>query len=544
MAIDLPPVMPPQLASQVQIEAHQPRSAAIEQKINGVLMRVYGNKYLSTEQVTGILAAAETPSAAITALTRRYYNLGHLLVAVHYYRQDDTVHVLVEQNTVKGLRGNPRATAFFDGLVGDPDLQLEEFDRARVLADVYAERAGVEYSISYEQHYDNAVILDFIESPSDDYDANDAYVEINNQGSRFLGRYFGELGGSQRFSTGTEFRLGYRTAFTDFGEASDGDDFHRLNIALEQPMASGLYTVEASHIRYEREPTVSATAAADPACLPLLMNCDAAISETELSLDARISSAALRGEHVLYSNPVRRLSLFERVEYIDSRIEARSSDTPLLEERYATLEVGGRYSLRDTVLGQPSFARLQLAGKIGLSGSGGSFESDDGNGVGIGRRSADFFVFTPAVALRTSLANGAELSLNALGQWNNSVQLPQQQQWVLGGIHRLAAWLPGTLIGDEGFYARLALQKSFDWNGVAITPAVFTEYGSAWFQDTSSALGDAQSLSDIGVSVTFDVAQGLESELALATAVSEDVQDETRVERQEAEFFWRLRWRF
>jgi hypothetical protein len=162
MAIDLPPVMPPQLASQIQIEAAaRVETAAITAVIGGINIRVVGNTQLSTAQIEALLAESESPSDAITSLTRRYYNAGHLLVSVSYYRVENTVTVLVSQAAVKGVRGNPQVTAHFASLVGDRDLSLAEFDRARVLADLQAERAGLAYSIAYEQHYDNQVILDF-----------------------------------------------------------------------------------------------------------------------------------------------------------------------------------------------------------------------------------------------------------------------------------------------------------------------------------------------------------------------------------------------
>ena len=60
MAIDLPPVMPPQLATHTQIEAAaQTNAEAITAVVAGITMRVVGNKYLSPTQITAILAAAD-----------------------------------------------------------------------------------------------------------------------------------------------------------------------------------------------------------------------------------------------------------------------------------------------------------------------------------------------------------------------------------------------------------------------------------------------------------------------------------------------------
>ena len=83
---------------------------------------------------------------------------------------------------------------------------------------------------------------------------------------------------------------------------------------------------------------------------------------------------------------------------------------------------------------------------------------------------------------------GQQLRLLACMSAQQSQQLPQQQQWVLGGIHRMAAWLPGTLIGDEGFYARLAVQKPFDWNGVTKDGRQVSKiFFVSWVPDTCKA---------------------------------------------------------
>lgn len=543
MAIDLPPVMPPQLATQQQIQqAERTEGAVIERRINGILLRVLDAPYLSAEQLKALLAQAESPSAAITALGRRYYSMGQLLVSLQYYRVADTVTVIVNQGRVKGLRGNPRVTHFFGGLVGDADLQLDEFDRARVPADIYARRAAVDYQISYEHHPDQAVILDFIEQPAAEPDASDLGVELNNQGSRFLGRYFAQLDGAQRFATGTELRGAYRTVVSDWGGAQNGDDYHQFSLGIDQPMRYGMYGIEASHIQYNRRFEVEEEVPDGDFCLPPLFPCNAIVQTEVLPLEAEVTEVALQGEQLLYSNPLRRLNLFERLSYVDSEIAPQQGGQALLEERYAALEIGARYTLRDTVLGWPAVARLELATKAGLSGDKGSFGTEPSAEVAIGRRTAEFLITKPAAAFNLSVGPRSELRLSLQGQWADGAQLPQQQQWVLGGGQTLSAWLPGTLIGDDGLLGSLTLQRRYDWGRWQLLSAAFVEYGSARFRDTRDELGDWQSLADIGLGVTLETDFGLQSQLLVATSIHEDVQDEARLDRQQADFFWTLRW--
>jgi hypothetical protein len=545
MAIDLPPVMPPQLATQQQVEfAKQYQGSYVQRDINGVLLRVQEAPYLSEAQLQAILDSADSPSTAITALSRRYYNMGHLLVGLSYFRLGDTVTVMVSQNSVKGLRGAPLLTHFFSGLVGDDSLQLHEFDRARVPASIYAERAGLEYSISYEAHADNEVILDFVEREAADSDATDVDVELNNRGSRFLGRYFARVGLAHRFATGTELKANAQTVIRDWGETGDGDDYQQVEVSVDQPLRYGLYGIDLSYIRYERAPEVVVTSSGGGFCLPPLISCPIQQQALTLPLDAEIQQASLRGEQLLFSNPLRRFNVFERLSYVDSRIEPQAGGDALLEERFVSLELGARYTLREQWLGRPVFARMEFATELGLSDDDGSLGQEPTAKVAIGRRSAEYLIAKPAVAMTLALSGNTELRLSAQGQWSDNTQLPQQRQWVLGGGSSLSAWLPGTLVGDDGVHASMAIQRQYEWRDLTLTPALFVEYGAARFNDTDDELGEWQNLADAGLGVSLEMPYGLSSHWVAALPLADDVDDEARLDSKEVDFYWSLRWQW
>ena len=55
MAIDLPPIIPPQLSTAERIQAHAAVSGeAIETRVAGFAMRISGNRYLTREQIEQI----------------------------------------------------------------------------------------------------------------------------------------------------------------------------------------------------------------------------------------------------------------------------------------------------------------------------------------------------------------------------------------------------------------------------------------------------------------------------------------------------------
>lgn len=549
MAIDLPPVMPPQLASQQEINAVADSSASVvSATIAGVQLKVLGNTLLSADQVQSVLDRAKAPSEAITALTRRYYSAGHLLVSLRYFRSGNTVTVLVSQSAVKGLRGDPQVTRHFQSLIGDTDLSLAEFDRARVLADLQAKRRGLSYNISYEQHFDDQVILNFQTQDAPAYQPREFTLDASNRGSRFLGRYFGAAGLRQQFSSGTEAALVYQTAFPDLGEAGDGDQYHQLELRLDHPFTFGLYGIDVSHIRYEREPeiTMAEGGILGGICLPPLISCEP--DTASVQLDAEITELALTGEQVLYSNPVRRLNLFQRLEHTDSSIELAGSSAELLDESYETATVGLRYSSRANQLNVTQFLKAELGLSVGLGDDDGSFGRDSdtgsGNDVSIGKRSAEFVILRPQFAYQRDLAVGLQLDASFQAQLTDDKQLPQQQQFVLGGMESLSAYLPGVLIGDAGYYLKLELSSKQQWWGLDWEPGVFFEYGASQFVDASSTLGETQSLSDAGVRLKLALPKGFETELLAAASLHEDVTDERRGGDMEADFFWRLRWRY
>ncbi|MBD2857466.1 hypothetical protein IB286_00505 [Spongiibacter sp. KMU-158] len=544
MAIDLPPVLPPQLATQSQIEASAflDQSRVQQATIAGVTLRVIGNTALSAAQVQALLDAATSPSAAITELTRQYYNAGHLLVGVRYFRVGDTVTVLVKQNTLSGVRGEKGIAAHFQGLVGDADLQMAEFDRARVLADWRADRAGLDYAVSFEQHDDDKVIMELVSRPAADYQATEFQMSLDNRGSRFLGRYFAEANVVQRLPDGSEFSGSYQTALTDLGESNQGDDYHQADLRYQRATRFGLYGISGSYLSYSRELGVTQAAESNLLCELLGIACTSATTNI-FDLDAEVGRVALQGEQVLRSNPARRITVFQQLEYVDSSIETEAGER-LLEERYATLGLGTRYAWRGQHFGQRASLRAELGVNVGLSDNEGSLGTDTSDGVGIGRRQADFVTLAPQLAYKLEWPQQWRSTALFTGQFANDVQLPQQQQWVLGGMNGLSAWLPGALLGDSGYLLNIAMQRDWYWGTLQFTTAAFAEWGAAWFEDARPDLSDSQNASDAGLRLGVVSDWGLSSELIAAAPLADDVSDAERLENLRADFYWRLKLRF
>ncbi|MBU1833924.1 MAG: hemin-binding protein [Gammaproteobacteria bacterium] len=557
MAIDLPPVMPPQLATPAQISAYSAVSAAeVSATINGTNVRVLGNRYLSDPDVKNILSSAKTPAEGIINLTKRYYQSGHLLVRIRYAREGDDVVVFVEQLTLSDIRVDADIQPYFEGLVGDTDLSISEFDRARILANLKAERGGYEYSMSYQETGNNTVALVMTKAAVENYDSTDYILEANNKGSRFLGRYFGLAGIKHRFEDGTELSLAYQTAFTDLGESRDGENLDQFSVSVDRPFVSGLYGLDLSYVEYSRDPKIAQTQTG--LCILGLLGCGTSTSITTVNLDAEILQAAFRGEQILFSGIDSRLSVTEKLEHIDSVVEQAGTSSKLLEETYQIVDVGVKYQKSRYKTDELPAAQLN-AGLNFLAGFGDGGTLDNygeyqaafmtqNPGISVpdvvpAARTAEFMALQASARYMVRIADETLLSFSANGQFADE-QLPQQQQYVLGGMNTLSAYLPGVLVGDEGYYINASLEKTFTWNEYKISPSVFAEYGASWFNNTNSEFGDTQSIADAGVRLRIEFTDYLFTEFVAALPIYDDVANSDELNALEADFFWRVHFTF
>lgn len=544
MAIDMPPAMPPELADKALIEqVASSQSAYIEAAVSQTQFRVFGNTQLSQSTVKTVLSSAESPSEGVVKLTRAYYDAGHLLVKLNYFRAADVVTVIVSEYTLGDVRGSEQVTAHFDHLADNTPLTVAELDRARVLADLQSRRAGIDYSISYQELDNDRVAMVFEEIPVADHDATELFLELNNKGSRFLGRYFGMTGIKHHTKSGTELAVNYSTAFADWGESRDGESLDQLNISVDHPFSLGLFGIDGTYTHYEREPQITTTQAGSCLLGPLLCS-PASASTVQVNIKSEIVKVALRGQHVLASSPSHRLIVSERVEYVDSSIEDADNGALYLDERYGVAAAGLSYTRKqDDGAGQFKGGVNVRAG-FDEQGSLSQRATSTDPEVSLAARSGEFVSLLPSLSYRQNLNDkGLQLTASLNGQISNK-QVPEQEQYVLGGMNAMSAYLPGVMVGDDGYHAKFEISQQWSWNDVSLRPAVFIEQGGTWYNDTKGVEGDEQRVSDAGVALNINIGKNLQTQIVAARNVSDDVNNEVALERAEADFFWRLRLQF
>lgn len=550
MAIDFPPALPPQLTTVQYMQSVAGTGTPYTGLVNGYELRVSGTHYLSNDELDAIFTAAKTPSQAIFLMNSLALRKGHLLVTMQYAPDSNVVYIHALQGKVSDVQGEG-VDEYFTALIGDENLTRAEFERARVMANVTSQRTGLDYSVTYKADAQNPedVALIFEATPVADHDATDVFFQIGNQGSRYVGRYFGDAGISHNFDNGTRATFGYETAFTDLGESREGEDYHRFQLGVDRAFSAGLYGITASHTEYSQDfgsvSVPGSVTAGTPLCgllgpLGALLGCGSSVGggTQNLSLDADINAVALTGEQVLSADLTHRFNLFERVEYIDSQIDAGAFGS-LQDEKYGTVEFGAKYFAAQLIDGKTLRWSAQLSLKAGVTGDSGTLGTAIATSPEIGpaTRTAEFITILPKFSAKLPLSDSSEINLNFSAQYADE-QLPQQQQWVLGGMSAISAYLPGVLSGDSGFFTVADFTHKFTVGGLDLSAAVFAEYGSANFENASGAAGDDRSIADVGGRIGAKLGWGVTIDAVAARSVMDDgFASSEELEKLEADFY-------
>ncbi|MGJ8686524.1 MAG: ShlB/FhaC/HecB family hemolysin secretion/activation protein [Spongiibacteraceae bacterium] len=561
MAIDLPPVLPPQLSTAAHIESYRGAAAPYVGVVNGYELRVTGSHHLTEQELSLIFTAAKTPSQAIILMNTLTNKKGYLLVSMQYAPDNQIVHVHAIQARVAGVKGETRVLEYFSDLKGEKDLSRAEFDKARVMANVHSQRVGLDYAVSYDVDPANPedVSMVFNATPRDDHSNTDLALKLGNQGSRYVGRYFGEAALSHNFANAVRASVGYQTAFTDLGESRGGDDYHRVNFSVDRPFEFGLYGITGSHTQYTQELQSLTTSGGNEGLLcdvlGLLGLCTPqSVAIQTLDVDAEIDSVGLSGEQVLSSDINYRFNMFERLEYVDSLIEGKSVGV-LQDEAYGTAEVGVKYFSANLVANKTLSFSSQISVKGGITGDSGTlgrydefqasyFASNPGATaapqVVSSARTAKFIAIKPKLGLKLPLSASNSLNADFVAQFSDE-QVPQQQQWVLGGVGSMSAYLPGILAGDSGYFTKFTFAHKTEVAGIKLTASAFAEHGTAWFENADGAAGDERNITDAGVRLQATLLAEIELEAVVARNIADDGIAQSVLDAAEADFYITLK---
>ncbi|WP_028079648.1 ShlB/FhaC/HecB family hemolysin secretion/activation protein [Solimonas soli] len=495
MTIALPPPLPPQ---ETDIADIADRGAAAA-TVGAYRLHLPQTPRLPARTLRAAVDGAMSVDELLHGLARAYYEQGLLSAQLRYALDGDDVYVLVEQRRVAEVRAPRVLMPYFEPLVGAP-LNERTFEKRRALANVQAERAGIEAQTQLEET-PNGLVLD-IEQEGGRRDTSSARAEIWNPGNRFVGRNFLDLDLRHSNVVGDQFKLLWHTALTWLGDAN-ADHFNEETLTWSRATAFGAIGLTGHAFDYRGEDDL-----------------DGQLRELQAAWLYPVA-ATLRS----------RWLLDVRVEYTHEQRDLRPEDAIVTQrEEYPSLQIGTHYSRSGAWAGRPLDADLSLTARQGLRGG----ESGSGADLGylLGRASASF---------NLKLSDAFDAGLALAGQYSGD-SLPEQSQWVLGGIDNVAAYLPGIAVGDSGAYASLDLQYA-GWRvaDLQLKPRVFAEYGYSRLANDAGL--PAIQLADVGAELRANW-RFAEASLAAAMPVQHSgVADDLR-RRSEANLLFRVAARF
>lgn len=482
MPVQTPPYQQAATASQPAEVA--PASAATpagaprqEYTSHGYRYIVVGNRLLTRAEVETALAAGDTPQAAIGALKKAYEAKGYFLVALVGKAQDKEVSLQVVQGRLTHIEGPRKAAAYFTDLEGNDKVKNSDVIRRSILLQAYEATNGQQPQVSFKPAPEvGGSSMEITTSKLKDSLPIGANLSFGNFGNRYAGHYIAQ-GQVTVQHAGFSLQLSQATALPQMAQDTHGASYRNRSLKLTWVTPLGIFGLDGSKTRYHLGK------AFEP-----------------LNPAGRIETFGITGTQLLYADDARRWSLNEGVHRIHDANTVFQGAFSLYDRRFNLVDLTSDFSWRFAGLGKLP-AALSTSGGVhwGAAESGWGFQNQ------LGAPQSHFMLYTASAGLTQSLPKGYSLKLDVSGQASPDV-LPSYQQWVLGGLNNLTAWLPGTVAGDRGYLGRSTAQApAWDLGPVKLAPNVFVEHGSSRLTFIARGAPKWQRLTDAGAGLSIGV---------------------------------------
>lgn len=508
MAIDLPESLEP-----TRLEMRRPEQAATsELHFRGFRLHLYGIQPLPTDDLQALVEPAHDLSAAVRLLADLYVDAGFPAAQLHYLLVDKDLYVLTMRGTVNEIDAPEQLQPYFEPLIGRDPLRDRDLERRRILASLHADRIGQDYAAEFEPTGIETSALRLREVNGGP-DPTQLSVGVSNTGNRFSGRYLVDVFADHSLASGDRFSAGWQTAPGAFNDEQRAERFDEFIAGWSRVHPLGVFGVQAELTRY-----------AYRLRQPLL-----AINEA----DARIVQVEASWQYPLAAGFDHRIIANAQVDYTHKRAEL-DDGTRLQNEEYPSIELGVEGSWL-TPLPKPQ--QLTLTAGLDLRQGLGS----DGEPTAVNERQLRYLIGRPRLTAALVVDDRWELLLHGELQITRDT-VPEQSQWVLGGVDYLEAWLPGIAVGDSGGLARLQLNylETGGWFGIELIPGIFAEYGHARFERPYQDLRPAGTLelADVGAVIEMRHARGLRARASIARGIADNGIDREALDRDEANFYF------
>jgi hemolysin activation/secretion protein len=503
----------PTLPAHVPAPAEQAaRQVPLAVESHGYRYTVSGNTLLADAEIRAVLHRAATPEAAVAALRRAYTDKGYFLVAVAAGVQGHEIQVRVTQGRLAHVEGPAELAAYFDGLLGRDALRTPEVVRRGLLAQADAATDGEQPKISFEPAAEpGASTLRIDTTALKDSRTVSGSATVGNLGNRYAGHDLAQVQG-QLQGHGYTLQATHTRALTGIDQDSRGAYYAATSATLAKVTPAGWFQLDGSTTRYRL-----------------------GVAFAPLDPGGTVKVFGGGATQLLFADDARRWTLVEGLHRIHDRETVFDGAYALRDQRYDVLDVGSQASWRLAGLAGRT-ASVSLAGGMKFGGLGGG----RGFGAGPGTAAEHFGIYTARAGVDQALGGGYSAQLDLSAQTTPDT-LPSYEQWVLGGWNALAAWLPGTLVGDRGYLGRFTVQApSWRLGGLKLQPALFAETGAARYHADTAGLG-WQRLGDAGASLGLELPRlATRALLAYAHPLGSSRVPEEQRRRQRAHAFFYL----
>lgn len=541
MPIALPAPATPELGTVeiVRAQGSEYASAAVQQN----QVHVFGPNVVSKETVEQAITGSENLSDAVRRIQAVYYLAGYPAVRVVYALAEPDLYVSVSLGKVTKVEAPAPYDAYFDGLTGADPLTDDALEPGRTFASLHADRAGQSANPVFIPDGDGSVLR--IEPNDKGPGRSSMGLGFGNPGNRFVGRHFLDWFAKTSFTTGDELRASGRYGMEGLDHdqpTSDGYNEHTLSWGKVTPW--GLFAVQGRYVGYQQV----VEGGLDPQTGNLVGNLRDAVlgliglpptpgaAPGTLKLSGNIREAEAGWTGLLHSSFYSRWGVGAKIDYTYKDFAVTMSDQTLQRQEYASAELSTQYSYILNLLDLPTELSAGVAVRSGLG--------DNKTDKPITAADLGYLLFRPTASIKSNVSEWLALRLMLFAQITDDT-LPEQQQWVVGGLGNIESYLPGVASGDSGGVARFQFEfKSYDVATVKFAPTLFAEYGYSKYENPFDGQdGATQSLADGGVSLAMSRGP-FEASVSYAESFHEKNVAKDVLHDSDANMFFRLAMKF
>lgn len=506
MAISYADAMPPEQAEMSVPQGSESATLAFR----GHKIHLIGPLLVPVEELQRNVERAKDLSDATRLLAKHYVEAGYPAARLHYMLMDEELFLVVRLGQITGVDGPEALTRYFRGVEDHVPLRDNHLEPARVLASVHADRMGADVAALFETD-DGKTRLKLL--PYAELRTTRLQFNFGNPGNRFTGRHFADAEIRKGFSTGDELSAGWQTSISGLSDDDDlgSRDYDDYSAGWSRVTPAGLFGLRARNTEYDFTNTAGDSAG-----------------------DARIVQVETAWMYPLIAGERHRWIVNAKLDYTNKEAELNDG-TEIQDEEYASAETG-----LDVVWnGGLGEAPLTLE-------AGAQLRKGLGDHDRLVAQAPDFgyLLVRPRALGALLLGDAWDVELQADFQLTNDT-VPEQSQWVLGGLDNLAGYLPGVAVGDSGGLLRGTVSY-FDIPqlfGVELVPSVFVEYGYARFERpvTGIAPRGTVELADAGAQLDLRWRHWLRGRIAIARGIGDSGIDQAALDDSEANFYFNLR---